>query len=64
MIKKLKNKWNLLYLLLAALIAFSVFGVPPIAKCVLDGTKNQMITIGRQEPRVQKLQFAYDLMNT
>ena len=50
MIKKLKNKWNLLYLLLAALIAFSVFGVPPIAKFVLDCTKNQMITIGRQEP--------------
>lgn len=48
--KKLKNKWNLLYLLLAALITFSVFGVPPIAKCVLDGTKNQMIIIGRQEP--------------
>lgn len=48
--KMLKNKWNLLYLLLAVLIAFSVFAVPPIAKCMLDGTKNQMITIGRQGP--------------
>lgn len=48
--KKLKNKWNLLYLLLAVLIAFSLFAVPNIAKSVLDGTKNQAVTIVEQEP--------------
>ncbi len=47
---KLKNKWNLLYLLLAILIAFSLFAVPNIAKSVLDGTKNQIVTIVEQEP--------------
>lgn len=47
--KKLKNKWNLLYLLLAVLIAFSLFAVPNIAKSVLDGTKNQIITIDERE---------------
>lgn len=46
---KLKNKWNLLYLLLAILIAFSLFAVPNIAKSVLDGTKNQIVTIAGQE---------------
>lgn len=48
--KKLKNEWNLLYLLLAVLIAFSLFAVPNIAKSVLDGTKNQIVTIAEQEP--------------
>lgn len=48
--KKLKNKWNLLYLLLAVLITFSLFAVPNIAKSVLDGTKNQIVTIAEQEP--------------
>lgn len=48
--KKLKNKWNLLYLPLAVLIAFSLFAVPNIAKSVLDGTKNQIVTIAEQEP--------------
>ena len=48
--KKLKNKWNLLYLLLAVLIAFSLFAVPNIAKSVLDATKNQIVTIAEQEP--------------
>lgn len=48
--KKLKNKWNLLYLLLAVLIAFSLFAVPKIAKSVLDGTKDQIVTIVGQEP--------------
>lgn len=48
--KKLKNKWSPLYLLLAGLIAFSLFAVPKIAKSVLDGTKNQIVTIVGQEP--------------
>lgn len=47
---KLKNKWNLLYLLLAGLIAFSLLAVPKIAKSVLDGTKDQIVTIVGQEP--------------
>ena len=47
--KKFKNKWNLLYLLLAALIAFSLFAVPNIAGSVLDGTKNQIVTIDEHE---------------
>ena len=48
--KKLKNKRNLLYLLLAVLIAFSLFAVPNIAKSALDGTKNQIVTISEHEP--------------
>ena len=45
---KLKNKWNLLYVLLAAIIVFSLFAVPNIAKSMLDGTKNQIVTVVEQ----------------
>ena len=48
--KKLKNKWNLLDLLLSVVIAFSLFAVPNIAKSALDGTKNQIVTISEHEP--------------
>ncbi len=40
-----KNKWNLLYLVLAALIAFSLFAVPQIAIGYMNRTKGNIITV-------------------
>ncbi len=40
-----QNKWNLLYLVLAALIAFSLFAVPQIAIGYMNRTKGNIITV-------------------
>lgn len=40
-----KSKWNLLYILLAALIVFSIFALPQIAAGVMNQTKGQIITV-------------------
>lgn len=41
----MKNKWNILYVILAVMILFSVFAVPKIAESILDDTKGQIITV-------------------
>lgn len=40
-----KSKWNYLYLILAALILFSVFAVPKIAVSVIERTRGQIVTL-------------------
>ena len=40
-----KSKWNFLYLILAALILFSVFAVPKIAVSVVERTRGQIVTL-------------------
>ncbi|MEA4870902.1 hypothetical protein SDC9_140229 [bioreactor metagenome] len=40
-----KSKWNLLYLVLAALILFSVFAVPKIAVSVIERSRDEIFTI-------------------
>ncbi len=40
-----KSKWSLLILVLAALVAFSVFGIPRIAVQTLEKTRGQIVTI-------------------
>jgi hypothetical protein len=40
-----KSKWNLLYLILAVLIVFSVFAVPRIAVFVVEKTRGQVVTV-------------------
>jgi len=44
-----RSKWNLLYLVLAALILFSVFAVPKIAVLVVERTRGQIVTVEPQE---------------
>lgn len=44
----LKNKWNLLYIVLAALIIFSLFAVPGIVKANMNSAKGRVITV--QQP--------------
>jgi len=39
------SKWNLLYLILAMLLLFSIVGVPKIAAGVMNDTKGQVIAI-------------------
>lgn len=41
----MKNKWNILYIVLAAVILFSLFAVPKIAETILNDTKGQIITV-------------------
>jgi hypothetical protein len=41
----LKNKWNLLYLALALLLAFSLLAVPKIVTGVMNKTRDQIITV-------------------
>ena len=43
-----KNKWNLLYIVLAVLIVFSLFAVPQIAISSINATKGQIITVQPQ----------------
>ena len=40
-----KSKWNLLYLILALLLLFSLVAVPKIAVGVMNETKGQVITV-------------------
>ena len=40
-----RNKWNWLYILLAALILFSLFAVPKVAIFSMNAAKGQIITL-------------------
>ena len=40
-----KSKWNLLYLVLVALILFSVFAVPKIAVSVVERSRGEIFTV-------------------
>lgn len=41
----LKNKWNLLYVVLALLLAFSLLAVPKIVTGVMNETRGQIMTV-------------------
>ncbi len=41
----MKNKWNILYIVLAAVILFSLFAVPKIAEHVLADAKGHIVTV-------------------
>ena len=45
----LKNKWNLLYVILALLLAFSLLAVPKIVTRVMNETRGQIITVQETE---------------
>lgn len=40
-----KNKWMLLYIVLALLLLFSLFAVPKIVTGVMNETKGQIVTV-------------------
>ena len=40
-----RSKWNLLYIVLAALIAFSLFAVPQIAIGLMNQTKGNILAV-------------------
>jgi hypothetical protein len=40
-----RSKWNLLYLVLAALIVFSLFAVPQIAIGTMNRTKGHIVAV-------------------
>jgi hypothetical protein len=40
-----KTKWNLLYVLLALLLLFSLIGVPSITIGIMNQTKGQIVTV-------------------
>ena len=40
-----RSKWYLLLIALAALMAFSVFGIPRIAVHMLERTRGQIVTM-------------------
>lgn len=42
------SKWNLLYIILALLIAFSLWGVPKIVTGTMSRTRGQIITVETQ----------------
>jgi hypothetical protein len=42
------SKWNLLYLVLALLLIFSLVAVPRIAAGVMDKTKGQIVTVSSE----------------
>lgn len=44
-----RSKWNLLYLILAVLVLFSVFAVPKIALLALARTRGEIVTVEPQE---------------
>ena len=44
-----KSKWNLLYLVLLALILFSVFAVPKIAVSFVERSRGQIVTVATEE---------------
>jgi len=41
----LKSKWNLLYLVLAALVLFSLFSIPKIAVSAVERTRGRIVTV-------------------
>jgi hypothetical protein len=46
---RLKSRWNLLYLVLLALILFSVFAVPKIAVFCVERSRGQIVTVPADE---------------
>ena len=44
-----RSEWNLLYLVLAGLVLFSVVAVPKIALLVVERTRGQIITVESPE---------------
>lgn len=46
---RLKSKWNLLYLVLVALILFSVFAAPKIAVSFVERSRGQIVTVATDE---------------
>lgn len=40
-----KSKWNLLYIILALLIVFSLVAVPQITMGLMNRTKGQIVTV-------------------
>ena len=44
-----KSKWNLLYLILLALILFSIFAVPKIAVAFVERSRGQIVTVAPDE---------------
>lgn len=40
-----KSKWNLMYLMLALLLFFSLFAIPKIAVGVMNETKGQIVAV-------------------
>ena len=47
--KFVESKWNLLYLVLTALILFSIFAIPKIAVSVVEQSREKIITIETAE---------------
>lgn len=47
----LKSKWNLLYLVLALLLAFTLLAVPKIMTGAMNKTKGQIVTVETREYR-------------
>jgi len=43
------SKWSLLYLVLLALILFSVFAVPKIAVAFVERSRGQIVTVATEE---------------
>lgn len=43
-----KSKWNLLYLILALVILFSLVAVPRIVMHTMDGVKGQIVTVPQE----------------
>jgi hypothetical protein len=43
-----KNKWYLLFLILALLLAFSLLAVPKIVTGVMNETRGQVITVEQE----------------
>lgn len=41
----MKNKWNILYVILAVVILFSLFAVPKIAESILADTKGKIVIV-------------------
>ena len=45
----MKSKWNILYIVLAAVILFSLFAVPKIAKGILADTKGKIVIVETEQ---------------
>lgn len=43
-----KSKWNLLYLILALLVLFTLFAVPAIVTTTMNETKGQIMTVAKE----------------
>lgn len=43
-----KSKWNLLYLILALLVLFTLFAVPAIVTAAINETKGQTVAVSKE----------------